>query len=164
MHNKNPLLLIVDDFEGVQRPYRYLLSLEGFRVDFAINGQEALDKALELQPDVIFMDLSLPGIDGWEATRRLKADERTQKIPVIMLSALGLEPESGAIAGAGFDGYSLSLAHLKQSSPRYFGFYSTALFESGPRSSPDRGIHAQTMSSQEPLTRGSSPSSPKNHR
>lgn len=104
MHNKNPLLLIVDDFEGVQRPYRYLLSLEGFRVDFAINGQEALDKALELQPDVIFMDLSLPGIDGWEATRRLKADERTQKIPVIMLSALGLEPESGAIAGAGFDG------------------------------------------------------------
>ena len=104
MNQENPLLLIVDDFESVQRPYRYLLSLEGFRVEFAINGQEALDKALKLQPDVIFMDLSMPGIDGWETTRRLKADERTQKIPVVMLSALGLEPESDAIVGGGFDG------------------------------------------------------------
>ena len=104
MNMENPLLLIVDDFESVQRPYRYLLSLEGFRVDFAINGLEALEKAVELQPDVIFMDLSLPGIDGWETTRRLKADKRTHKIPVVMLTALGLEHESGAVAGAGFDG------------------------------------------------------------
>ena len=104
MNRENPLLLIVDDFESVQRPYRYLLSLEGFRVDFAINGLEALEKAVELQPDVIFMDLSLPGIDGWETTRRLKADKRTHKIPVVMLTALGLEPDSGAVAGAGFDG------------------------------------------------------------
>ena len=85
------LLLIVDDFEGVQHPYRYLLGQEGFRVEFATDGQDAVDKALALQPDVIFMDVSLPVFDGWEATRRLRADERTKKIPVVMLTAFGLE-------------------------------------------------------------------------
>jgi two-component system cell cycle response regulator DivK len=104
MENRNKLLLIVDDFEAVQRPYRYLLSQEGCRVAFAINGQEAVDKAAELLPDVIFMDISLPGIDGWEATRRLKADMRTHRIPVVMLTAFALESDLPEIANAGFDG------------------------------------------------------------
>ena len=113
MNDENPLLLIVDDLESVQCAYRYLLSLEGFRVTFATNVEEALDKALQLQPNVIFMDLSLPGIDGWEATRRLKADKRTRKIPVVTLTALGLEAACGAIASAGFDG-----VHSKPCAPK----------------------------------------------
>jgi putative two-component system response regulator len=102
MQANNPLLLIVDDFEVVQRPYRYLLSQEGCRVEFAVSGQEALDKALELQPDVIFMDISLPGIDGFEVTRRLKADQRTCAIPVVMLTAFGFESARAEICDAGF--------------------------------------------------------------
>ena len=56
----------------------------------AADGLEALDKAFELLPDVILMDLSLPGIDGWEATRRLKQDDRTRDIPIIALTAHAL--------------------------------------------------------------------------
>ena len=98
------LLLIVDDFEGVQYPYRYLLTQEGFRVEFAIAGQDAVDKAVALQPDVVFMDVSPPVFDGWEATRRLRADERTKKIPVVMLTAFGLESARSHVVEAGFDG------------------------------------------------------------
>ena len=104
MPSDGRLLLIVDDFEGVQHPYRYLLGQEGFRVEFATNGQDAVDKALALQPDVIFMDVSLPVFDGWEATRRLRADERTKKIPVVMLTAFGLESARAHVVEAGFDG------------------------------------------------------------
>ena len=104
MPSDGKLLLIVDDFEGVQFPYRYLLAQEGFRVEFATDGQDAVDKALTLQPDVIFMDVSLPVFDGWEATRRLRADERTKRIPVVMLTAFGLESARGHVVNAGFDG------------------------------------------------------------
>lgn len=104
MDTNGKLLLIVDDFEGVQYPYRYLLAQEGFRVEFAIDGQDAVDKALALQPDVIFMDVSLPVFDGWEATRRLRADERTKQIPVVMLTAFGLESARAHVVEAGFDG------------------------------------------------------------
>ena len=104
MDTNGKLLLIVDDFEGVQYPYRYLLGQEGYRVEFATDGQDAVDKALALQPDVIFMDVSLPVFDGWEATRRLRADERTKKIPVVMLTAFGLESARGDVVEAGFDG------------------------------------------------------------
>lgn len=104
MPGDDRLLLIVDDFEGVQYPYRYLLTQEGFRVEFAIDGQDAVDKAVALQPDVVFMDVSPPVFDGWEATRRLRADERTKKIPVVMLTAFGLESARSHVVEAGFDG------------------------------------------------------------
>jgi two-component system cell cycle response regulator DivK len=63
-----------------------------------------VDKALEFQPDVIFMDISLPGIDGFEATRRLKADQTTREIPVVLLTAFGLESAHAEISDAGFAG------------------------------------------------------------
>ena len=66
------------------------LEFRGFRVATAADGLEALEKAFELHPDVILMDLSLPGIDGWEATRRLKQDDRTRDIPIIALTAHAL--------------------------------------------------------------------------
>jgi len=80
-------VLVVDDFKYSRDLYELCLSQQGFRVTLASDGQEALDKAFQLRPDVVIMDLSLPVLSGAEATRRLKADERTRHIPVLILSA-----------------------------------------------------------------------------
>jgi CheY-like chemotaxis protein len=85
-----PLVLIVDDVQDNRTIYVLFLRFSGFRVVEAENGEEALAKATSLLPDVIVMDLSLPVMDGWEATRRLKRDPRTQKIPVIVLTGHAL--------------------------------------------------------------------------
>lgn len=85
-----PLVLVVDDVAHGRDICSEYLEFRGFRVATAADGQEALDKAFELLPDVILMDLSLPKIDGWEATRRLKQDDRTRDIPVIALTAHAL--------------------------------------------------------------------------
>lgn len=85
-----PLVLVVDDVDHGREIFAEYLEFRGFRVATAADGLEALDKAFELRPDVILMDLSLPGIDGWEATRRLKEDDRTRDIPVIALTAHAL--------------------------------------------------------------------------
>ena len=67
--------------------YGEYLRLSGFDVVEAANGLEALERAGDARPDIILMDLSLPVMDGWEATRRLKADTRTAQIPVVALTA-----------------------------------------------------------------------------
>jgi two-component system, cell cycle response regulator DivK len=85
-----PLVLVVDDVDHGREIFAEYLEYRGFRVATAADGLEALDKAFELRPDIILMDLSLPGIDGWEATRRLKQDERTRTIPIIALTAHAL--------------------------------------------------------------------------
>jgi two-component system, cell cycle response regulator DivK len=85
-----PLVLVVDDVDHGREIFAEYLEYRGFRVATAADGLEALDKAFELRPDIILMDLSLPGIDGWEATRRLKQDDRTRDIPVIALTAHAL--------------------------------------------------------------------------
>ena len=85
-----PLVLVVDDVDHGREIFAEYLEYRGFRVATAADGFEALEKAFELRPDVILMDLSLPGIDGWEATRRLKLDERTRAIPIIALTAHAL--------------------------------------------------------------------------
>jgi CheY-like chemotaxis protein len=85
-----PLVLVVDDVAHGREIFAEYLEFRGFRVATAEDGIEAMEKAFELRPDVILMDLSLPGIDGWEATRRLKQDERTRAIPIIALTAHAL--------------------------------------------------------------------------
>jgi CheY-like chemotaxis protein len=85
-----PLVLVVDDVDHGREIFAEYLEYRGFRVATAADGLEAIEKAFELRPDVILMDLSLPGIDGWEATRRLKQDERTRDIPIIALTAHAL--------------------------------------------------------------------------
>ena len=85
-----PLVLVVDDVDHGREIFAEYLEYRGFRVATAADGLEAIEKAFELRPDVILMDLSLPGIDGWEATRRLKGDERTRDIPIIALTAHAL--------------------------------------------------------------------------
>jgi CheY-like chemotaxis protein len=87
---QSPLVLVVDDVAHGREIFAEYLEFRGFRVATAADGLEALDKAFELLPDVILMDLSLPGLDGWEATRRLKQDDRTRTIPIIALTAHAL--------------------------------------------------------------------------
>jgi len=98
-----PLVLIVDDVDHGREICSEYLEFRGFRVATAADGQEALDKAFELLPDVILMDLSLPKIDGWEATRRLKLDERTRSIPVVALTAHALASAHEKAREAGCD-------------------------------------------------------------
>ena len=100
-----PLILVVDDFADNREMYTQFLEFSGFRVAEAQNGHEAIERALELSPDLIVMDLSLPGLDGWEATRRLKANDRTRRIPVIALTGHALAGHSKGAIEAGCDAF-----------------------------------------------------------
>jgi len=82
-----PLVLVVEDHEELRRLYVEQLKLSGFAVIEAANGEDAVSRTSSQSPDVVLMDLSLPVVDGWEATRRLKADTRTAHIPVVALTA-----------------------------------------------------------------------------
>ena len=82
-----PLVLVVEDQEELRRLYAEHLALSGFEVIEAANGVDAIAHTSSRSPDVVLMDLSLPVLDGWEATRRLKADSRTAHIPVVALTA-----------------------------------------------------------------------------
>src|SRR4051812_26747627 len=77
-----PLVLVVDDSEDGRLICAEYLAFRGFRVVTAIDGEEALMLAADLLPDLILMDLSLPIVDGWEATRHLQRNERTRDIPI----------------------------------------------------------------------------------
>lgn len=98
-----PLVLVVDDVAHGREIFAEYLEFRGFRVATAADGLEALDKAFELLPDVILMDLSLPELDGWEATKRLKGDDRTRNIPVIALTAHALASAHDKAKAAGCD-------------------------------------------------------------
>ncbi|WP_434388087.1 response regulator [Melittangium boletus] len=100
-----PLVLIVDDYQDAREMYAEYLQFSGFRVAEARNGQEAVDKAMELRPSIILMDLSLPVMDGWEATRVLKGDDRTRSIPVVALTGHTMSGHSHEAQDAGCYSY-----------------------------------------------------------
>jgi CheY-like chemotaxis protein len=105
MAGRTPLILLVDDVADNRAVYAMFLTFSGFRVAEAVDGHEALAKAEALRPDLVVMDLSIPGIDGWEATRRLKSDKRTRRIPVVALTGHALTGSSAAAMEAGCDGF-----------------------------------------------------------
>jgi len=82
-----PLILIVEDQSDLRHLYATQLALSGFDVIEAGNGADAVTETTDRTPDIVLMDLSLPIVDGWEATRRLKSDRRTAHIPVLALTA-----------------------------------------------------------------------------
>jgi len=100
---RSALVLLVDDYADNRDIYAQFLLYAGLRVEEAENGHQALEKAFALSPDVIIMDLALPGLDGWEATRRLKGDARTKGIPVIALTGHALAGHSQGALEAGCD-------------------------------------------------------------
>jgi CheY-like chemotaxis protein len=100
-----PLILVVDDYQDAREMYAEYLQFSGFRVAEARNGNEAVDQAFALLPDLILMDLSLPGKDGWEATKELKADNRTRHIPIVALTGHALAGASDGAKKAGCDSF-----------------------------------------------------------
>jgi CheY-like chemotaxis protein len=98
------VLLVEDNPENRDMLSRRLLR-RGFKLSFAVDGAEAVAFAREQMPDLVLMDLSLPIIDGWEATRQIKADPVTQKIPVIALTAHAMEGDRQKAIAAGCDDY-----------------------------------------------------------
>ena len=103
--NEKPLVLIVDDFEDNRVMYVEYLQFQGFRVAEAVNGQEAIEQTQKLMPVVIVMDLSLPVMDGWEATRRIKADPKTKHIVVIALTGHAEPAHAKKARDAGCDDF-----------------------------------------------------------
>ena len=100
-----PLVLIVDDFEDNRTMYVEYLQFQGFRVEEAVNGEEAVAQATALVPAVIIMDLSLPVMDGWEATRRIKANPKTKDIVVIALTGHAEAAHAKKAMDAGCDDF-----------------------------------------------------------
>ena len=105
MLSQKTLILVAEDYQDTREMYGEFLTRAGFGVALASDGLEAVTKAYELGPDLIVMDLSMPGMDGAKANLRLKADMRTKHIPVLLLTAYELEHLSPEISEAGFAGF-----------------------------------------------------------
>ncbi len=99
------LVLVVEDYQDAREMYSEYLRFSGFDVVEASNGFEAIEKATGQMPDIILMDLALPRMDGWEATRRLKADERTKGIPIVALTGHALAGHADSAQKAGCDSF-----------------------------------------------------------
>jgi CheY-like chemotaxis protein len=89
-------VLVADDNADVRQLWRAYLTVTGYDVSGASNGKEAIDRAIAEMPDVILMDFSMPGMDGADAARALKADPRTAAIPVVGLTAHGIDASNHA--------------------------------------------------------------------
>lgn len=99
--NAPSVLLVEDDRDG-RRMYAHWLTDAGFHVDEAHNGLQALERAFDSPPDVVVTDLAIPGIDGFELTRRLKHDARTRDVPVLAVTgyaAFASDPDRARRAG-----------------------------------------------------------------
>ncbi len=105
MRNGSALILIVEDNETNQLLVGSVLERDGFRVELACNAEEALEKLGTSAPDLILMDVQMPGMDGLSLTRRLKADRKTAAIPVVALTALAMPGDKERTLDAGCAGY-----------------------------------------------------------
>jgi two-component system, cell cycle response regulator DivK len=98
-------ILVVEDTTDNRRILRDLFINAGFDVIEAANGVDGIEAALQHHPDVVLMDMELPGIDGYEATRRIKARSETSRIAVIAVTAYALSGDEAKARAAGCDGY-----------------------------------------------------------
>jgi two-component system, cell cycle response regulator DivK len=105
--NQKPtaLVLVVEDYQDAREMYAAYLQFSGYEVAEATDGVQAIEKTLELMPDIILMDLALPKMDGWEATRRLKSDDRTRHIPIVALTGHALAGHAEGARQAGCDSF-----------------------------------------------------------
>jgi CheY-like chemotaxis protein len=98
-------LMVVEDNEPSREALSRRLMRRGYAIVAAADGREAVDMARSVKPDLILMDLGLPGIDGWEATAQLKGDETTRHIPIIVLSAHAMTSDRALALAAGGDDF-----------------------------------------------------------
>ncbi|MEW6058944.1 MAG: response regulator [Actinomycetota bacterium] len=102
---RKPRILIVDDDPVIIRLLQINFRLEGYEVDAASRGEEALRLVQEHRPDVVVLDVMMPGLDGWEVCRQLKADPAVRHIPVIFLSARAQDEDRQRGYALGVDEY-----------------------------------------------------------
>jgi two-component system cell cycle response regulator DivK len=99
------LILVVDDYPDAREMYTRFLTLSGFQAEQAASGAEALEKSLVVQPDMIILDVAMPGMDGWEVIRRLKADARTRSTLVVVVTGAAYGTGLKKAKEAGCDAY-----------------------------------------------------------
>jgi len=107
-------VLIVEDNDKNMKLARDVLQAKGYRTLEALTGEEGVRLAQEKKPDLVLMDIQLPGINGIEAFRQIRADDRTKRIPVIALTASVTPTDRSAIAAAGFDAFLGKPINLKE--------------------------------------------------
>ena len=109
-----PKVLLVEDNEMNRDMLSRRLIRRGYEVVFAVDGQQGIDMAASESPDIILMDLSLPVVDGWEATRRVKSRESTKDIPIIGLTAHAMSDDRDKAIDAGCDEYDTKPVELER--------------------------------------------------
>src|SRR4051812_19448559 len=127
---RQPIVLLVEDDDDARKLYGAMLRHNGFEVVEAANGLEAVTRAFERAPDLILMDMNLPQVDGWEAARRIKSDERAAVIPLLAFSALIDSIADLRRDGALFDGFiakPVSPSELVRRVSAYFSLVSRSL-------------------------------------
>ena len=107
-------ILIVEDNEKNMKLARDVLQAKGYTTLEAVTGEEGVGMALAHRPDLVLMDIQLPGIDGFEAFRRIRSDPDTLAIPVVAFTASVMSSERHRITGAGFDGFIGKPINLKE--------------------------------------------------
>jgi CheY-like chemotaxis protein len=122
-----PRILLVEDNEMNRDMLSRRLIRKGYEVVVAIDGQQGVDMARSHNPDLILMDMSLPVLDGWEATRLLKADDATRHIPVIALTAHAMTGDEDKAKEAGCNEYDTKPVEL----PRLLGKIEALLAQKG---------------------------------
>jgi len=98
-------ILVIEDQEDNRQIVRDLMTASGYELIEATTGEEGLEAAARERPDLILMDIQLPGIDGYEVTRRIKADPKLRKIPIIAVTSYALSGDDKKAFAAGCDGY-----------------------------------------------------------
>ena len=101
-----PIVLLAEDHEDTRRVYGLILRHYGYRVDEATTGEEAVELVKSRRPSLVLMDIGLPGLDGWQASRILKSDPDTTAIPLIAFSAR-IDSTDDLASRPTFDGYIL---------------------------------------------------------
>jgi len=107
-------ILLIEDNEMNRDMLSRRLERRGYEVVIAVDGREGIQKAQAEIPQLVLMDMSLPEMDGWEATRRLKDDERTREIPVIALTAHAMAGDREKALAAGCDDYDIKPVDFKR--------------------------------------------------
>jgi two-component system cell cycle response regulator DivK len=125
------LILVVEDNEKNRKLVRDLLTVKGYQLLEVETGEDAVRVARERHPALVLMDIQLPGIDGIEALRRLRADPETAAIPIVAVTASAMTHDRQKIVAAGFDGY-----QAKPISVRPFLALVREVLDRPPRSAP----------------------------
>jgi len=107
-------VLIVEDNEMNRDMLGRRLERRGFEIEFALDGQEGLDKMRERKPDLVLMDMGLPVLDGWQATTQAKEDPNLKEIPIIALTAHALETDRQKALAAGADDFDTKPVDIKR--------------------------------------------------